>query len=140
VHQLVNKDFDSIKMRGRTVKNTMEMSKEYKKYNCAFVLTIGKPSIKGHSDGTQTAAPTMENICTLAVIQSLLSEVSSALQFSPASRLISRTVSGTDVRLFMTRTYLPRHENAQYFCITACLIILRSLYEHQPLTNSLHNT
>jgi hypothetical protein len=44
------------------------MSKEYKEYNRAVVLTTGKPSITRHSDGTETAAPTIENICTLAVI------------------------------------------------------------------------
>jgi len=55
-------------MQGRTVKNANQMSKEYKKYSCIVVLTTGKPSIRRHSDGTETAAPTMENICTLAVI------------------------------------------------------------------------
>jgi hypothetical protein len=36
-------------------------------YNCAVVLTTGKPSITQHSDGTKKTAPTMENIRTLAV-------------------------------------------------------------------------
>jgi hypothetical protein len=49
-------------------KNTYEMSKTHKQCNCAVVLTTGKPSIMRHSDGTEMAAPTVKNICTLAVI------------------------------------------------------------------------